>query len=111
MRIAIAVIGLLVLGACTPLTMPQAATAEAISAVGTGKTLSDHVISLVSGKNCRGVRVKQGLTYCEEDELIPKPDIYCYRTLARVTCYDRPDPYKGRYRIVGDNEHNMAKKP
>jgi hypothetical protein len=37
--------------------------------------------------------------------------VYCYRTLGKVTCYDRPDPHKGRHRRVGNNDHNLIKGP
>lgn len=41
---------------------------------------------------------------------MPAQDIYCYRTLGEITCYDRPDPYNGGQRKVGGNDHNMIKK-
>ena len=50
-----------------------------------------------------------GLTYCEEDEIVPAPEVYCYQTLGKVTCYDKPDPHKGRHQRVGDNDHNLVK--
>ena len=83
--------------------------AEGVSVLATKKTMGDHVISLTSGKNCSHVRLRRGLTYCEEDEPNIQPRVYCYKTLAKVTCYDRPDPHRGRYIELGKDEHNKFK--
>ncbi len=102
----IAVLGfLVVLGGCA--AVPGYAQMESAVVIGTDKTISDHIVSFTSGKNCSTVRKEKGLTYCEEDEPQIKPNIYCYRTLATVTCYDRPDPNPGRRR-VDLNDHNRA---
>lgn len=87
------------LGGCS--FIPGLAQVEAASTMATSKPLTDHVISVTSGKNCSSVRREKGMTYCEEDELKPAPtNRHCYRTLGSVTCYDRPDPYEGRYSQV-----------
>jgi len=26
-----------------------------------------------------------------------------------VTCYDRPDPHRGRQKKIGDNDHNLGR--
>ncbi len=97
---------LIVLGGCS--LIPGVAQVQGAFVVGTDKTIEDHVISISSGKNCSSVRREKGLTYCEEDEPVIKQDIYCYKTLATVTCYDRPDPNHGRQR-VDSNDHNKAR--
>jgi len=102
------------LSGCGPVALsgiPLVGQAEAISVVGSDKTIVDHVVSMSSGKNCSSVRREQGLHYCEEDEPTVNPEVYCYRTLARVTCYDRPNPYENRQAKVGDNDHNLVKPP
>ncbi len=106
MRIGVALLGLLLLGGCGGYFV-----ADGITVIGTDKTLEDHFISLTSGKNCSTIRSEQGLTYCEEDEVNLLPNVYCYRTLGKVTCYDKPDPYSNRQQKVGENEHNYLKKP
>ena len=63
---------------------------EGVSVMATDKTVGDHVISLSSGKNCSTLRKDRGLTYCEEDEKTPLMNVYCYRTLGEITCYDKP---------------------
>ena len=88
--------------------IPGYTQVEGAFVIGTDKTMTDHVISMTSGKNCSTVRKEKGLTYCEEDEPKIKQNIFCYKTLATVTCYDRPDPNPGRQR-VDLNEHNLAK--
>lgn len=83
------------------------AVMEAGSTMVSDKTASDHVISLASGKDCSWVRKEKGLTYCKEDALPnPKPEMYCYRNLGNVTCYEDPLPY-GRYQPIDSNEHNI----
>ena len=99
--------GMLLLSSCSALAPPVAAI-EGISAVGTGKTLSDHVVSYYSGKDCSIVRQSTGRSYCEEEENNPAPKVWCYRTLGSVSCYDRPDPHDGKQRKVGDNSHNTG---
>ena len=77
--------------------------------IATDKTLSDHIISLSSGKDCSTVRREKGLSYCKEDEVFIQQNIFCYETLGSVTCYERPDPHKGRHQKLGDNSHNLIK--
>ena len=73
--------------------------AEGVSIMATDKTVVDHVISLSSGKNCSTIRKDLGMTYCEEDEKIPQMNVFCYRTLGEITCYDRP-VYDGKQEQV-----------
>jgi hypothetical protein len=85
------------LAGCAPGIVPGAAQLEGVSTLATEKPLSDHVISIFSGKNCSSIRREKGLTYCEEDELqSAAPKVYCYRSIGGVTCYDRPDPFEGQ---------------
>ena len=93
------------LGACT--LFPPFAAVEGASAVGTGKTVSDHIVSYASGMNCSTIRSNTGRTYCEENEPNPAPKVWCYRTIGKAVCYDRPDPYQGNQRKMGDNDHNF----
>ena len=76
---------------------------EGISTMATEKTLSDHVISYASGKDCSSVRREMGLTYCKEDEKIPPMNVYCYHTLGEVNCYKKPI-YDGEQNRVGQND-------
>ena len=100
-----AMASLLVLGACAY------GVAEGVSFITTEKSISDRAVSIYSGKDCSTVRIERGETYCAEDEVEPKVLVYCYRTLGKVSCYDRPDPYNGCQRAVGNNDHNLIKGP
>ncbi|PHS78802.1 MAG: hypothetical protein COB59_05210 [Rhodospirillaceae bacterium] len=60
--------------------------------MGSDKTLSDHIESYRTGKDCSTVRMEKGRTYCREDEPNPIPKVTCYRTLADVVCYSVADP-------------------
>lgn len=106
MRILMAMASLLLLGACIGY-----GAAEGISTIITEKSLGDHAVSIYSGKDCSTVRIERGETYCAEDEVEPRILVYCYPTLGKVTCYDRPNPYNGRQRAVGNNDHNLIKGP
>ncbi|NQU55812.1 MAG: hypothetical protein HQ513_01165 [Rhodospirillales bacterium] len=110
MRALFAAIIIISLGACTSLYPPISAV-EGVSAVGTGKTLSDHVVSYASGKDCSTVRSNSGRTYCRENEPNPVAKVWCYRTLGKPVCYDRSDPYDGNQRKMGDNDHNLDNTP
>lgn len=106
MRIIAVAVALLLLASCD--AVPPYAMVDGAVVVTTEKTMADHVISLASGKDCSLVRKEQGETYCEEDEVVPHPTLYCYRELAGVTCYDRPD--QRRKTRVGENDHNYVKR-
>ncbi|MBF0248320.1 MAG: hypothetical protein HQL36_09670 [Alphaproteobacteria bacterium] len=67
----------------------------------TDKTLKDHLVSFHRSKDCSTVRLEQGRTYCREDEPNPAPNVYCYRTLADVTCYRAPEPGRPAEEEVG----------
>ena len=97
MKTRLALLSLLALGGCSlatgaPGSVPSLAGVEAVTVIGTDKTLGDHIVSFTTGKNCSTVRRQTGQTYCEEDEVVPPEEIYCYRTLGRVSCYRTPRP-------------------
>jgi len=99
----------LFLGACTglealvvPVTM-----IEGTSLATTHKSMSDHVVSFFSGKDCATPRTERGDTYCKEDEPNPSPMVHCYRTLGDVNCYGRSDPYAGQYSTIGSPDTTL----
>jgi hypothetical protein len=105
MRLAILIAGLMLLAGCA--VFPPAAIVNGASLVGSEKTVGDHIMSYVSGKDCSTVRSNLGRTYCVEDEPNPIPRVFCYPTIGKVTCYDRPDPRRQPYEKVGRNDHNL----
>lgn len=103
MRFVSLVFTALILTGCVGAVPPL----DGLSYIASDKGFVDHIISYGSGKNCSGVRVEQGQTYCEEDEITVRPKVHCYRTLANVTCYTEADPHKTGQRVIGNNEHNL----
>lgn len=106
-----ALLCVVLLGSCGPMAMsglPFLGQADAVTVIGTDKTIADHLVSFSSGKNCSTVRRERGLHYCEEDEPEVKSRVHCYKTLGRVTCYNRRDPHASGARKLGDNNHNLV---
>lgn len=106
LTLALIMMSCLAVSACAPLVLGPA---ESVSLMGTDKTLGDHIISLSSGKDCSRVRKEQGLTYCVEDMPQIRQNIYCYRDLGGVTCYDRESPHgpNQNQQRVDRNAHNL----
>jgi hypothetical protein len=65
---------------------------DVISIINTDKTLIDHAVSLSTGQDCSTIRKIDGKSYCAK-EPVPETPLYCYRSLAAVSCYRTPDPY------------------
>jgi len=70
--------------------------------MGTDKTLSDHIVSYRTGKDCSTVRSEQGRTYCREDEPNPITNLHCYQTLGDVMCYAEADPSRQPIDALGN---------
>lgn len=68
----------------------------------TDKTMIDHVVSATSGQDCSTLRAQKGGHYCRPiyENQPTVAAVYCYRTLAAVTCYDRPSVNPGD-KLVG----------
>lgn len=99
-------LGSTLISACDPVTF---AGVEAVSLMGSDKTLVDHAVSYGSGKDCSTLRRERGQTYCLEDQAVIRPNLYCYRDLGGVTCYDRPDASNTGKQRVDRNDQNRAK--
>lgn len=81
--------------------------AEVVSLVATGKTASDNVMSLATGKDCSTIRAKDEGRYCvAKNPPIERPDVYCYRSLGQVSCYREPDPYQDGAQAIGVEAYN-----
>ena len=93
---------LLSLANCAGLAAPiVAAGMETASYVNTEKFALDHVLSIVSGKECSAGNVPDGESYCLDDPVqAAAPVHYCYRTLGAITCYTEPDPYGDGAQLV-----------
>ena len=87
--------------ATAPTSFPQFLGLEGATVVGTGKTMTDHIVSFTTGKDCSTIRKNTGRHYCEEDEVAVPDNVFCYSTLGDVTCYERPAPFGETKRAVG----------
>lgn len=102
-------IALLGLGGCSEPTSLALTGASLISFAATDKFLMDHVASWATGKDCSMAAAGADGRYCRPDEeiatpgfqtLIAESPLYCYRTLAEITCYESPDPQASASRRV-----------
>jgi hypothetical protein len=101
LALAIAILSGCGLYSAAPGAVAPLAAAEGLTVIGTDKTIGDHIVSYQRGKNCSTIRVQTGRTYCEEDERVGLEEIYCYRTLGQINCYQKPMPYGDKYQAVG----------
>ncbi|MBT3991638.1 MAG: hypothetical protein HN884_00740 [Rhodospirillaceae bacterium] len=97
-RVSLVVFFSIIVGACSAVTsaptmMPELLGVDGVTVATTGKTISDHIVSYTSGKNCSTVRRSTGQNFCEEDDLSPPEEIYCYNSLGNVNCFATPQPY------------------
>ncbi len=86
------------LGGCAAVTSapsmaPTMLGIDGVTIATTGKTISDHIVSYTSGKNCSTVRRQTGQNFCAEDDLSTPEEIYCYNSLGNVNCFASPQPY------------------
>jgi hypothetical protein len=76
-----------------------AATVEGVALNASGKTVSDHLISAVTGEDCSVLRYTKNGKYCLSDAEIAaeqarlhRPyDGSCYKVRGNVACYDQAD--------------------
>ena len=106
MRVGVIIILTLFIGACSavstaPTMMPQMLGVDGATVITTGKTISDHIVSYATGKNCSTVRRQTGQNFCEEDDLSTPEEIYCYNSLGDVNCFASPQPYGQGGQTVG----------
>ena len=84
-----------VLTACTDPVSVAVGGASVVSVVQTGKTLSDHAMSAATGMDCSIRNTLSGDSWCipaVNDTPDPAADLFCYRSIANVTCYTRDNP-------------------
>ncbi|WP_025897838.1 hypothetical protein [Sneathiella glossodoripedis] len=57
----------------------------------------DEKVSQMMGQDCTSVNIMLGESYCKEKRKeIKQEQVYCYRTLGSINCYDRKDPYSSK---------------
>ena len=98
------------LSGCVLTTAPGLVMASITTLVATDKTVSDHALSIATGRDCSTVAFTRGREYCvdtggalgQADTALHGPSgnhrktgPFCHRTLGETTCYNRPDPLAG----------------
>jgi hypothetical protein len=76
-----------------------AATVEGVSLNASGKTVSDHLVSAITGDDCSVLRYTKNGKYCltnaeiaaEEARLHRPYEGTCYKVRGNVACYDQAD--------------------
>ncbi|MBX9634694.1 MAG: hypothetical protein K2X44_06900 [Magnetospirillum sp.] len=89
-------------GMSPPSTGVAFANLEVLSVINTKKTLTDHVATWVTGKDCSTVRAQREGAWCVDWPSPPPPQqqVYCYASLARPSCYAQPYN-EGNDRLIG----------
>ena len=103
-RAAPALMTLLLLAACGGEDGLVMVGASVASFATTDKFLADHAVSYATGEDCSALQMEQTGEYCRTPEEIAEAeaaeearraagesDIYCYRTLGDITCYQDQD--------------------
>lgn len=77
-----------------------AATVEGVSLNASGKTVSDHLVSAVTGDDCSVLRYSKNGKYCLSEAEIAAAEARlrrpyegtCYKVRGNVACYEQTDP-------------------
>ena len=72
-------------------TVPAYFNVDVASLMLTKKTVFDHVATFATGQDCSTPRAERDGPYCAKwpEPPAPPPEVYCYATLARPTCYSQ----------------------
>lgn len=92
---------------------PSLLLLDAIVLINTDKTLIDHTVSMISGRDCSTIRAQNAGPYCQDKEPprpLPSQPVYCYRSLASVNCYESP-VYSGTDHLVGMDYVVASRRP
>lgn len=92
------VFGALIAAACGSTTTLFVGSTALANFIYTDKLPSDYLAEFATGEECSFLKSqKDGGPLCREsfDRVVYERPIYCYRTLAEINCYDKPDPYGG----------------
>lgn len=87
------------------MTEAMLASASIATFVQTDKTMTDHVVSYVSGDDCSILHTQDGGEYCRDTTEGPKDasvaqQTYCYRTLGGIDCYMQEDPKASSSQVI-----------
>jgi len=92
---------------CQPVALPRP-LADLAAVTTEGRDTRDIAVSAATGRDCSIVRWSIGKSYCKPIEPPPRPPQYCTRSLARVDCWDRPDPFGYYQRPIADGPWQLS---
>ncbi len=101
----IAIAAPLTLGACADPASLALGGASVVTAIDSGKTVSDHVMSYATGDECTFRHALRGKAWCQPKraEADPEaPNTVCYQSLTRVTCYEVANRFETETRRAPD---------
>lgn len=81
-------------GCAGPEMAVASATVGLVTLNATKKTVTDHIVSATTGRDCSIISWTETGVYCPEQVVVDRSNLYCYRTLGGVDCHHLPDPYK-----------------
>lgn len=84
------------LSACVDPASLALGGASVVTAVDSGKTVTDHAMSYATGDNCSFLNSLRGDAWCipEIGEEPDPPNQVCYRSIAQMTCYPVQNPHE-----------------
>ena len=103
LAVTLMLVGGLALAGCETIgVLPAAgiaATVEGVSLNASGKTMSDHLVSAITGDDCSVLRYTKNGKYClsaaeiaaEEARLHRPYEGTCYKVRGNVACYDQTE--------------------
>ncbi|MEE9139246.1 MAG: hypothetical protein V3U18_00530 [Alphaproteobacteria bacterium] len=102
-RAAAVLVAFLLLSGCTVAQTAAVAGLSMVSFLETDKFLSDHIMSQATGMDCSTLNAIENGKFCKDEEVVVAvvaEPLYCYHTLAKVTCYASPSPYDSQSQLV-----------
>lgn len=96
LRIKILVLALTALTACTDPASLAVSGVSVVTAFDSGKTVSDHAMSFMTGDDCSFLNSLRGSAWCQPvaGELAEPPKQVCYKSIASMTCYPVENPHE-----------------
>jgi len=111
--LALIIISSSLLSACESTAAVVIGAASIATFVQTDKAVTDHAASYFTGQDCSILYAVNDEEYCQDEDAraaeelaareaaeAQRAQIYCYRTLGKISCYREPDPLASGYARV-----------
>ena len=79
--------------------------ASVVTAIDSGKTVTDHVMSYATGDECTFRHSLRGDAWCQpkrNDDDSAQAKTVCYQSIARITCYEVVNRFETETRRAPD---------